>query len=97
MDNYNIIREVIKKKGSLSGTYEGFYREFSPHKLGMGKHGQMVLIYQFGGTSSSGRLGWKCMLVNQIRNLSKINGWYTGTTKGGKQTCVKTIDVQVNI
>lgn len=82
--NYEIIRDAIRGKKSVSFQYEGFYREACPHCIGSLKQKSRVLFYQFGGETSSGKImehtekNWRVMLVEKIENLQVISAaWHT--------------------
>jgi hypothetical protein len=70
-------------KKKVSFTYDGHYRECSPHALGRKGEKVNVLVFQFGGATSKGPItqdgpnNWKCMDVAKIQGLELIEGdWY---------------------
>jgi hypothetical protein len=100
-NSYDVLREAILTRSSVSATYDGHYREMTPHTLGS-KHGSPhALLYQFGGTSSSG-LGppgaarnWRCVFVSKLSEVRLIPGeFHTAPNHSRPQTCVDVIDVE---
>ena len=102
-DAYSIIRSAIRNKTNISATYQGHYRELSPHVVDTKDGRRQALLYQFGGTSSSG-LGpmgsggnWRCIPIDAMRNVAPMGGtWHTAPTHSQEQTCVDLIDVEVS-
>ena len=102
MSAYSILRDAIQKKQNVAATYKDHYREMSPHTLGAKKGRQKALLYQFGGSSSSG-LGpagstenWRCVFVDELQNVKVIGGeWHSAPNHSRPQTCVDEIDVEV--
>ena len=102
MDAYTLIRDAIVAKNSISGDYDGHYREMSPHVIGTKKGRAQALCYQFGGTSSSGlgpagsRKNWRCVVIDKLSNVRTIKGvWHTAPDHSQDQTCVDVIEAEV--
>ena len=104
MDAYTIIRDAILNKDSVAGWFDGFDRQLSPHIIGTNKQGRrQALFYQYGGGSKSGlgaggsRANWRCIPVDEMRNVSTISGvWHTADEHGVRpQTCVVVIEAVV--
>lgn len=100
--NYDLIREAILSKKQITCFYDGHYREICPHVLGWGKEGnEQVLAFQFAGTSSRGLPPdgeWRCLQVRQLHNVTSRDGaWRTRDKHTRPQTCVKRIDVEVDL
>lgn len=101
-DAYSLVRQAIINKDQVIATYQGHNREMSPHVIGTKGGRQQALFYQFGGTSSSG-LGpdgsgenWRCIPVDELQGVSTRKGaWHTAPTHSQEQTCVDSIDVEV--
>lgn len=97
---YNIIKQAILHKQSLTGTYQRRIRHFSPHAIGQSDDGQTnVMAFQYGGDSSKGLPPggeWRCFEVEQLSGVS-VNGdaWQTGNGFSSPNTCVTRIDVTV--
>jgi hypothetical protein len=96
-----LLHHAIREKKQVVGTYDGHSRQFCPHVLGY-KDGELrVLVYQFGGTSSTGpvRGEWKCFLVSKLSSLFLRDGqWHTDASHRllGSQQCIDTVTVQVS-
>lgn len=101
-NTYNQIRQAIIDKKQISCTYQNLYREICPHTIGKNKNGQeQTLGFQFAGESSKGLPPggqWRCMPVDGISDVVVRDGpWHTGDNHSRPQTCVNTIDIEVNI
>jgi len=77
-----------------------------PHVIGHKRGKPKVLLYQFGGTSSSG-LGaigshenWRCAFVDELEDVvvRLANGsWCSADDYSLKQSCIDDIDVAVAV
>lgn len=93
---------AIHSKRNVSFTYDGHYRECSPHALGH-KGGKVnMLVFQFSGATSSGPItsdgpgNWKCMDVAKIQGLELIEGdWHTWENHSQPSTCIDTMIAEV--
>lgn len=102
-NDYEVIKQAIINKSSISANYKGYYREMSPHVIGTKNGRKQALFYQFGGESSSGTIlpnakaNWRCMPIEELSNLQIIDkGWHTVDSHGTTQSCVDVIDVEVS-
>lgn len=102
-NNYQIIRQAILDKSSISAIYQGYYREMSPHVIGTKNGREQALFYQFGGESSSGTIvpnsknNWRCMPINELTEVKIIDkDWHTAENHSSTQSCVEIIDVEVS-
>ena len=101
-DAYQIVRQAIIDKNSISATYDGYPRELTPHVIGTKRGVRHALFYQFGGQSSSG-LGpvgspsnWRCIDVDKLTDVRVIVGvFHTAPNHTRPQTCVDVIDAVV--
>lgn len=99
-DVYATICSAIKNKQSISAVYNGYVREMCPHVLGTSKKGEtQCLFYQFAGDSSKGlppEGEWRCIPIAGL-TINKVYGgpWHTGDNHSKPQTCVATVDVEV--
>jgi hypothetical protein len=93
---FETIRAAIEQKCSVSAIYQGHYREMSPYVLGYKDGHEHALLYQYGGTSSSG-LGpvgsgrnWRCVFVAQLSEVKLIENVFetAPSTHSRPQTCV---------
>ena len=99
---YQFLRDAILHKRQVVCIYNGLRREVCPHMIGVGKDGsEMVLSYQFAGQSSKGLPAggeWRCMRVADINDAtSRVGEWHTGDNHSRPQTCVKLIDLEVQL
>jgi len=102
MSVYEMVKQAIINKQHIHADYDGHHREMCPHVLGRKDGRAQALFYQFGGTSSAG-LGpdgdpgnWRCIPIEGLKNVSVHNGpWHTAMNHSRKQTCVRSIDVEV--
>ena len=98
---YAILREATLKKRQVSGEYQGYEREMSPHVLGWKNGREKALFYQFAGESKSGigaigsPANWRCVFVDQLDHVSVRDGeFYTAPTGAQRQTCIDEVDVE---
>lgn len=98
------IRDAIQKKQTVTAEYNGYRRVMCPHVVGWNRNGrEQALFYQFAGDSSSG-LGppgaadnWRCIPLAGLRGVVVSDGpWHTAPNHTRPQTCVATIDTEVN-
>ena len=98
MGVYEILHQDAETKTSVHFDYDRYFRKCSPHIIGRGLQGPLVLAYQYAGASKSGLVPeWRCFAVNRIMKLELCpeDGWHFEKTKGYLQTCVKAIDYRV--
>jgi hypothetical protein len=97
--SYAVLRAAILNKQQVTCTYRGLHRECCPHVIGMKGRKEQVLMYQFGGQSSSGLPPggeWRCMEVAGISGATSQQGpWHTGAGHTRPQTCVDQVDAEV--
>jgi len=101
---YAIVRAAIENRDSISATYDGHYRELTPHAIGMKRGRRQAICYQYGGSTSSGQLGpigspdnWRCIVIAKLDDLRTIKGvWHTAGDHERPQTCLDLIDADVN-
>ncbi len=104
MNTYDTIRQAVINKQQVFATYDGHFRHLCPHVIGTKNGRQQALFYQFGGTSSSGPIepeyspaNWRCIPIHGLLNVSVKDGeWHTAPTHTKRQTCVDSIDVEVD-
>jgi hypothetical protein len=60
------------------------------------------LVYQFGGSSSTGPItpgspnNWRCLRVEELRNVRLQPGrWYYGPSHQRPQRCIEVVDLDV--
>ncbi|MDT0641818.1 hypothetical protein RM553_03135 [Zunongwangia sp. F363] len=78
------IVNAIENGNLLEFTYHEHYRLVEPHRYGMFKSGnQILLAYQIKGTGEKSEIpGWKMFRVAEIKNLKISNSGFTGTRPG---------------
>jgi len=82
----NKIAKAIQDHKTLSFYYDGYGRMVEPHALGLSSRGHYVLrCYQTGGSSREGKLGWKLMIVEDIKSLTAIPAQFLTPREGYKQ------------
>lgn len=99
---YQLFRNAIAAEQQVVCTYRGHRREVCPHIIGTGKDGaEVVLAWQFGGTSSQGLPPggqWRCLRLRNVTHATARNGrWHSGGDHRSTQTCVAEIDDDVNV
>ncbi|MBR1189055.1 hypothetical protein JQ634_14055 [Bradyrhizobium sp. AUGA SZCCT0240] len=96
---YTLFRNAILAEQQVVCTYEGRHRELCPHILGLNKRGEeVVLAWQFAGQSSGKLPQWRCLRLADVRNANPRNGpWHAGGSHRTEQTCVSSIDLDINI
>ena len=96
---YTLFRNAILAEQQVICTYEGRHRELCPHILGLNKRSEeVVLAWQFAGQSSGKLPQWRCLRLADVRNANPRSGpWHAGGTHRTEQTCVNSIDLDINI
>jgi hypothetical protein len=98
---YGIFREAILGEKQVTCTYGGHYRELCPHIIGHKDGDEKVLVFQFGGSSSTRlppRGEWRCLQVARVEDARIRDGeWHTGTLHQVTQKCVEDIDLDINV
>jgi hypothetical protein len=92
MTTADTLKHAIENQQCLSGSYDGYPREFCPHLLGWKGRTQMVLVHQFGGSSKSGlppEGAWRCMRVDGLGDITPMDvQWRTGEEGSRRPSCV---------
>lgn len=98
---YALFREAVLREKQVTCLYKGFYRELCPVVIGRSDGAERVLAYQFGGDSRKGLPPggeWRCLDLSEVRDPALRDGpWHEGTGHAATQTCVKDVDLDVNI
>jgi hypothetical protein len=56
------------------------------------------LAWQFGGESSGELPQWRCLKLARVQNVrARAGPWHEGGSHRTEQTCVSTIDLDINI
>jgi hypothetical protein len=99
--NYELFREALLNGKQIICKYNGYRRELCPVVIGHSEGKEKVLAYQFAGESSS-RLPpggeWRCLDLFEVVDPEMRDGpWHEGTRHAAEQTCVKDVDLDINI
>ncbi|HEX7884600.1 MAG TPA: hypothetical protein VF474_01365 [Phenylobacterium sp.] len=97
---YQAIRDAMLALQPVSFVYAGHPRQVCVHALGLNKSGrEQALVFQFGGSSSSGLPTggeWRCMTIGNIQGVQIAGGgWHTRNDHEETQTCVADVDVEI--
>lgn len=80
--NQNIV-DAIENQNVLEFYYEGELRVVEPHCYGLTTAGNEGLrVYQIGGYSSSGKLGWKMYSLDKANRITNTNDEFDGPRPG---------------
>ena len=96
---YTLFRNAILAEQQVVCTYGGRHRELCPHIIGTNKRGEeVVLAWQFAGTSSGKLPQWRCLKLANITDArARVGRWHEGGSHKTTQKCVTTIDLDINI
>lgn len=96
---YAIFRNAILAEQQVICSYESRHRELCPHIIGTSKSGEeVVLAWQFAGESSGKLPQWRCLRLAHVRDARPREGkWHEGGSHRTTQTCVTTIDIDINV
>jgi hypothetical protein len=96
---YTLFRNAILSQQQVVCTYGDRPRELCPHIIGTNKDGEeVVLAWQFGGTSSGKLPQWRCLKLANVGNARARDGrWHEGGSHKTAQRCVTGIDLDINI
>jgi hypothetical protein len=97
---YDLIRNAVLTKDSVSAWYQGHLRLLSPFVLGTKAGDPHVLAYQFGGTSpkvlapDGSPENWRCLRVSELTEVNVLPGMWHAPRKGRSfQHCIDQVDV----
>jgi hypothetical protein len=96
---YAIFRSAILREQQVTCFYEGRPRELCPHIIGTNVSGEeVVLAWQFAGTSSGKLPQWRCLKLANVRDAHARDGrWHAGGSHKTRQSCVADIDLDINV
>ena len=96
---YTLFRNAILGEKQVVCRYGGRIRELCPHIIGINKRGEeVVLARQFGGESSGPLPQWRCLKLAGVSDARAREGrWHEGGSHQTTQTCVSTIDLDINV
>ena len=97
---YDLLRNAVLARDSVSAWYQGHLRLLSPFVLGTKAGDPHVLAYQFGGTShkvlapDGSPENWRCLRVSELIEVNVLPGMWHAPLKGRSyQHCVDQVDV----
>ena len=98
---YRLFREAVLNEKQVTCSYLGRYRALCPVVIGHTDNQEKVLAYQFAGESTS-RLPrggeWRCLDLAKVSDVRLRDGsWHEGAGHQSEQTCVREVDIDVNI
>ena len=96
---YSLFRNAILGEQQVVCIYGGRFRELCPHIIGTNRRGEeVVLAWQFAGESSGPLPQWRCLKLANVSNARTREGrWHEGGSHRTTQTCVSTIDLDINV
>ncbi|MBV9561504.1 MAG: hypothetical protein JOY90_13810 [Bradyrhizobium sp.] len=96
---YSLFRHAILAEQQVTCVYDGRYRELCPHIIGTSRGGEeVVLAWQFAGESSGALPQWRCLRLRNVTQARVRTGaWYEDGSHRTAQTCVSTIDLDINV
>jgi hypothetical protein len=91
--SYDVIRQAILDRRSLTATYDGAVLHFSPHVLGRHPDRSLrVVAFQYVGDTERGR--WRCLALGRLERVGpNRDGWHSGHDRGRPTKCVVQIEV----
>jgi hypothetical protein len=102
-ETYELLRRAAARRQPVAAMYDCLPRLLCPHVLGR-KAGEFhVLVYQIGGSSSSGwpvaasQSGiWRCLAVEKLSQIElSAEAWRT-QPRSRRQTCIDEVDFDVD-
>ena len=102
-ETYELLRRAAARRQPVAAIYDGLPRLLCPHVLGR-KAGELhVLVYQIGGSSSSGwpltasQSGiWRCLAVEKLSQIElSAEAWRT-QPRSRRQSCIDDVDFDVD-
>jgi hypothetical protein len=99
--NYTFIWRAVRRRQPIAFLYTGKPRTACPIVLGYSANGREALsAYQVAGETSGGRAlpQWRCFYLDGLGELETAeSAWREGDSHRQPQTCVRFVDVDVNI
>ena len=75
-----LIETAVSKMKCIEFMYDGYPRIVEPHCFGISAKGYYVLRgFQVGGSSSSGKLGWRLFELDKIDQLIVLDEYFQNT------------------
>jgi hypothetical protein len=97
---HSLFLEAMREQRPIACTYQGHIREICPIMLGRTGLEEKALVFQFGGSTSKGRItqpDWKCFFLDEVSDAVLKDGrWHAGTEHSQSQHCMKMVEYDVN-
>lgn len=96
---YRLFAGAMAARRPVTCVYQQYPRAVCPIILGHSDGAEKSLVWQFAGHGSHGpvRGQWKCLSLAEVRNAEMVEGpWQSGTRHSRAQSCVRTVDLDVN-
>ena len=94
-----LFRSAIAERKQVVCVYKGYYREVCPHVLGRKGGLPYVLVYQFGGRSSTGLPPggeWWWLDIWEVQDVRLRDGpWHTGQSHKQPESRVDRVAIEV--
>jgi hypothetical protein len=99
---YRRFWRAVRGRKQVTCVYHGRYREVCPIILGYATDEQeAVFVFQFGGASTRTLPAggdWRCFHLAGVTDIRLRSGaWHSGTRHSRAQTCIRYVDIDVNI
>jgi hypothetical protein len=96
-----LVLDAMRRRKQIVCVYQGHLREVCPVILGRTGLEEKALVFQFGGTTSSGRVerpgAWKCLRLAEVESAVLRDGpWHAGEAHSTAQVCMKMVEYDVN-
>jgi hypothetical protein len=96
-----VLLQAMREQRPVACTYQGHSREICPVMLGRTGLEEKALVFQFGGSTSQGRIPapgtWKCFRLEEVRDAVLIDGrWHSGSQHSEAQHCMKMVEYDIN-
>ena len=95
-----VFLQAMREQRPVACTYQGHAREICPVMLGRTALEEKALVFQFGGSTSRGRIikpDWKCFFLDEVSDAVLIDGrWHAGNEHSAAQHCMKMVEYDVN-
>lgn len=96
-DTFRLFHRAILERKQVVLVYDGQRREVCPVILGHKDGEERVLVYQFGGASSSRIPDWKCLNLAKVKDPHMRDGeWISGDSHKFGQQCIDEVFIDVN-
>jgi len=93
--------DAMRHRRQIICLYQGHRREICPIMLGRTGIEEKAMVFQFGGSTSSGTValpgGWKCFRLTEVTDAEMREGrWHAGSEHSEAQHCLKMVEYDIN-